>query len=888
MKEKKVLILLFTLLLCVCMISATMVSCMNTKETEDGIIKDGELVDPDDKDCTNHVDKNGDGKCDKCGATMQEENPPCTDHVDNNGDGYCDKCGESMGNVGHQHVDANGDGKCDDCGITMSSGGHQHVDANGDGKCDICGGSMGNVGHQHVDADGDDYCDDCGKFISCTKHVDEDGDGYCDKCGVEMPIDDTAVRELFGVLDDFVANTGNIENVGVLGTDSEILFEVEQDGITKKLKIEFDVALDLLRTGMYSDMYGNNGLSMVVSIDNGSGTYDRLFGIWYLNGDSDDNSKIYLDMFGQGLIIDAFAIANVLEKYNVNANIPVGDKIGDNMLTDVADGYIGTFASIIDLEFVEIDGVKTFTLDIKELLNPDSVIAALLDSLIFKEEGSILENLAGINVSQILKDLNVGISCTEDVYNIIPDMSLVVKGNYEQDKFVSLSVGLDVKGSEDGINIPTVDGNIVNVVSSFGDTSLKTTFKAEFLTNDEAFGNVESLYSAVAAEAEEEQWADIGVLNFAFDAQVTLGTDKDSAKTYDIQLAADINAAAVADATFTKRVYYTDANGDYVKGADGNYLYTDWFYLKGGIFGNEQDTDVVRALLPAINSFYLKMVNVNDPSDVLMINVLEKFTVNSAGDITGGKLYVKLAALNNICSAFGIDLKVMLGDMADTILGMDGEVPYNVVSAALGMLSGMLYTIPEEYLALGATEMTATAPKAMASATADEVTDGSNDTTTGGTGIKDVVATIFEVIDKIKASVTMGTDSITAANAEDVDYTIGGAAITFDMTGSVLRNDAKKVDGIKVVTNAPFVTNYNDGEVVTSIGANVQIGHGELFTAEVTVNQDKAGVDALDIYIDFTLNKIGYGCAVRTPVQLDGENPVGSIYREGAGIVLSK
>ena len=350
MKEKKVLILLFTLLLCVCMISATLVSCMNTKETEDGIIKDGELVDPDDKDCTNHVDNNGDGKCDKCGATMQEENPPCTDHVDNNGDGYCDKCGEYMGYVGHQHVDANGDG-----------------------KCDICGGSMGNVGHQHVDANGDDYCDDCGKFISCTKHIDEDGDGYCDKCGEEMPIDDTAFRELFGVLDDFVANTGNIENVGVLGTDSEILFEVEQDGITKKLKIEFDVALDLLRTGMYSDMYGNNGLSMVVSIDNGSGTYDRLFGIWYLNGDSDDNSKIYLDIFGQGFIIDAFAIANVLEKYNVNGDIPVGDKIGDNMLTDVADGYIGTFASIIDLEFVEIDGVKTFTLDIKELLNPDSV-----------------------------------------------------------------------------------------------------------------------------------------------------------------------------------------------------------------------------------------------------------------------------------------------------------------------------------------------------------------------------------------------------------------------------------------------------------------------------------------------------------------------------------
>ena len=862
MKEKKVLILLFTLLLCVCMISATLVSCMNTKETEDGIIKDGELVDPDDKDCTNHVDKNGDGKCDKCGATMQEENPPCTDHVDNNGDGYCDKCGESMGNVGHQHVDANGDGYCDNCGE-----------------------SMGNVGHQHVDADGDDYCDMCGKLISCTNHVDEDGDGYCNKCGEEMPIDDTAVKELFGVLDDFVANTGNIENVGVLGTDSEILFEVEQDGITQKVKIEFDVALDLLDTSAY----GNNGFGAAISVDNGSGFYDRLFGIWYLNGETDDDSKIYLDMFGQGFIIDAFAIANVLEKYNVSANIPVGDRIGDTVVSDAIGNYIGTIAAIIDLEFVEIDGVKTFTLDIKELLNPDSVIAALLDSLIFKEEGSILENLAGINVSQILKDLNVGISCTEDVYNIIPDMSLVIKGNYEQDNFVSLSIGLDVAGCENDIPIPDLNGDPIAYIGAFGDTSLNTTFKAEFLTNDDAFGNVESLYSAVAAEAAEEQWTDMGAFNFAFDAQITLGTSKDTAKTYDIQFAADIDLAELYKATLTKRVYYTDDYGNYVYDSGGNLLYSDMFYIKGSeIFGYCQDPDLFNTMLPAINSFYLKMVNVEDPTDVLIINLAEKFTTNVAGDINGGELYVKLAALNNIMSTFGLNLEELLGDMAGTIMGMNGEVPYNVVSAALGMLPGMLYKIPEDYAALGATEMTMTAPKAMASATADEATDGEGSGATGGTGIKDVVATIFEVIDKIKASVTMGTDSITAANAEDFDYTIGGAAITFDMTGSVLRNDANEVDGIKVVTNAPFVANYNYGEVVTSIGANVQIGHGELFTAEVTVNQDKAGVDALDIYIDFTLNKIGYGCAVRTPVQLENESPVGSIYREGAGLVVSK
>ena len=756
------------------------------------------------------------------------------------------------------------EGKTDDGGKTCT----EHVDANGDGKCDNCGTTMPKE--------------------ECTEHVDADGDGYCDKCGVEMPIDDTAVKELIGVIDDLVASAGGIENVGNLGTDSELVLAIEQDGKTKKIKIELDVALDLLNTSEY----GNNGFGAAISVDDGSGTYNRVFGIWYLNGETDADSSVYLEINNTGLVIDALTVAKVLEKYDVNANVPVGDKVGDTVVSDAIGSYIGTIATMVKLDYTDVDGVKTFKLNVKDLLNPDGMIATLLNSAIFKEEGSLLENLAGINVSKILKDLNIAIADTEDLYNILPDFSVVVKGEYDNNNFAGISLGLEVAGSESGVSIPRIDtekNDPIVIAPAFSDTNLSATLKAQFLTNDEAFGNVESLYSAVAAEAEEEQWADIGVLNFAFDAQVTLGTDKDSAKTYDIQLSADINAAAVADATFTKRVYYKNAEGNYVKGADGNYLYTDWFYLKGAsIFGTSQDTDVVRALLPAINSFYLKMVNTEDPTDVLIINLAEKFTVNAAGDITGGQLYVKLAALNNIMSTFGLDLEELLGSMADTILGMNGEVPYNVVSAALGMLPGMLYKIPEDYAALGATEMTMTAPKAMASATADEATDGEGSGATGGTDIKEIFSKIFEVIDKIKASVKMGTDSITAANAEDVDYTIGGAAITFDMTGSVLRNDAKKVDGIRVVTNKPFVANYNDGEVVTSIGANVQIGHGELFTAEVTVNQDKAGVDALDVYINFTLEKIGYGCAVRTPIVLENESPVGSIYREGAGFVASK
>lgn len=47
--------------------------------------------------CTDHVDKDGDGKCDACGATVTPDVPPlCTEHTDADGDGLCDVCGATV------------------------------------------------------------------------------------------------------------------------------------------------------------------------------------------------------------------------------------------------------------------------------------------------------------------------------------------------------------------------------------------------------------------------------------------------------------------------------------------------------------------------------------------------------------------------------------------------------------------------------------------------------------------------------------------------------------------------------------------------------------------------------------------------------------------------
>ncbi len=75
--------------------------------------------------CTDHVDANCDNKCDNCQADVQ------IGHVDKNGDGICEKCRKCV-----QHVDARCDGECDNCYAEIPI---VHIDEDEDNKCDNCG-----------------------------------------------------------------------------------------------------------------------------------------------------------------------------------------------------------------------------------------------------------------------------------------------------------------------------------------------------------------------------------------------------------------------------------------------------------------------------------------------------------------------------------------------------------------------------------------------------------------------------------------------------------------------------------------------------------------------------------------------------------------------------
>ena len=698
-----------------------------------------------------------------------------------------------------------------------------------------------------------------------------------------------AVNALLGVIDDAIAALGGIDNIGNLGTDAYIDLAIEQEGVTKKIRVDLDLSLDLLNSESGGDGYINNGFGFAISVDDGDGVLDRVFGAWYVDTAVEGTSYIYLSAGGQNFKIDGLTLASVLEKYNVNANVEVGSKL--QAIGSLAENpNVASFLAIlpdlgINIGYEKVGNQEVFSLNIKELFNPseDNAIGETLDEMIFQSP-----ELAGI-----LSSLNIAISSVGDVYNMIPNIDLEIIGNYNAaGTFESIGLGLAVDGKSDGITIPTTDGKGMTIIEgSFPDTNLSATLGFKILSGDEAYNNV-----AESIPADAEDWNNIGALNFAVAGQVTLGKTAETAKTYDVEISADINLAAVANATFVKKLYFNDA--------DGNPTSKDWFYLRGvGPFASDTDKDIIDVLLPAINSLYVKMVNVEDSNDILLINLDEKITTNAGGDFEKGQMTIKLSALTDILSTFGITLDSTISSM---ISSLEGTLPIgSVLGAIKPVLSGFIYSsVPD-----GATT---TDPNASAGNLNMAESGDSAEST-------DVMTIIMEVIDKVMACVKIDADNgkISAAADADDKYSIGGAAITFDMAASLLKDKDNKVNGAELKFNKPLVLDYKadikdgEGEDAATIGTDtvkttinvpsLKIGgDNNLFSATVSVTQDKAKTyttpddehqnesSKLEVYVGIDLEKIGYGCATRTPVVLDSSNnPTGSIFTN-IGWVASK
>ncbi len=87
--------------------------------------------------CTEHIDENKDGKCDKCEAPTA-----CASHIDADGNMVCDVCGANVTPPCELHVDADANLLCDVCGTAVDPVCNPHKDTNADHLCDVCGGAI--------------------------------------------------------------------------------------------------------------------------------------------------------------------------------------------------------------------------------------------------------------------------------------------------------------------------------------------------------------------------------------------------------------------------------------------------------------------------------------------------------------------------------------------------------------------------------------------------------------------------------------------------------------------------------------------------------------------------------------------------------------------------
>lgn len=652
----------------------------------------------------------------------------------------------------------------------------------------------------------------------CTEHVDKNGDGKCDVCGVDMPNsgDDpdparvAAVNGLLTILGDAISELATTENVGNLGTSSYI--DVTAQGTN--VRVALDLALDLLPDN--GSNYENNGFGFTVDVDG-----NNYFGAWYVN----DDANVYLSINGKNIKINALTLSNVLAKYGVVANVPVGSELeGFTDLTGMAGTFVPMIAQLLPISAEGLDtDNRTITIALKELFAPESI-----------------EMLAGLGIDFG----SLGLNIDENFYNSLPDINVILTGKYEGETFKS--IGLGVKLGATNIEIPVEGGDPIKIDIK-DPIDVKAEIGLDMMTNSDAMNIV---------AIPEKEWQEIGgAINVAFEADLKFAYSKDAAvteddaTTYKLTIAGNIDPSAIAAVDITKKVYVLDDEGNYVKDENGKYMTKDVLYLGGAIPGDNGSVqpDIITALLGNVNSLMISLQG-KDASDLILINVDEKITFNEAGTATSGKVTINLAGVTKLLEQFGVQLDDTIKNMISNISGTGKDIKV-ILSAVKPVLAGLLYK-----------NVTATAP-ADAAATSAVVAED----LPMAEGSVDIIGLLTNIFNYAKACIKETTDNSIVISSEGAGIpAINGAELTFNAKGELINNGAK-------VSDLNVKLDYNKGEVVTEIKApEINLGGANnIFNAKVIVDQTKTAGDNLHMFVGFNLLKVGYGCAPLNPIKVD-------------------
>ena len=793
-------------------------------------------------------------------------------------------CGHDCAKDGH--IDENGDYWCDACGAAIQ---HQHADANRDRKCDLCGADVDPCGlGNHVDADNNHRCDECTRIFGAEE-------GW---------------NNFFADLDKVVDSMGTMGDLATMGGNVTANISFDQAAYTDKkgnkteasshdIEVKVDFGLDLATE--FDDTLAASGSENAFGVtitDTVGTTTTTLLGLWYVdNGSAKDN--YILAKFGEEVFkISAPSLAETFATYPIDVNVNIADKVNEVGAID-ASSVTSIVAGILPLDVKSTATSTTYSIALTDYLF-NEVTPPMTDAA-YGIGGLLSQGLSTIPaITKVLNAIGIGSDLLSTLNALLPGLTLDVTFNKDAaGNTTGAAIGIGIAGEAMSVELyhpesGKTDGLIYDIFKTeadegkgtiiindgFGDITLDVALSYEFGSNAE---QANFPYSAAVKEAFDKANTDygaeareIGLLNVAFEGQVLLGMGGE-AKTYNIQVAADLDPSVMTDEALLKKVVkvndqgqglWTDKNGNkkYDAGEEDTTVAIN--------FGAGKNT--VDVVLSMIDKLYL---NISDNEGGLTVIKAGETQYNPAtGEVSNFPIVIQgISWLGNLLDTF-LDDKAMetVGELIGPGALISGDMgtleePANLASLTMidSVLGGLIKV--NGVADLGAVE--AWAPYVEPSTGGDNTGDNTGDSGEGGFDISKLGPILEDVVRYIEMFKFNRVDKDTltlTVNEKDMN----GAGVSFEATAKVTR-DADAVDSLTLSLGAAGLVINGSDKVNTTIKPVagwplLQIGgEGNLFKAAVSVSQTGTA-SPLNLTLGINLEKVGYGL-VNSYITTDAE-----------------
>ena len=689
----------------------------------------------------------------------------------------------------------------------------------------------------------------CEKEHDCETdgHVDENGNYVCDVCGAV--IDTTGNwNVVIGMLDDAIANLRAGGDVATMGGEAFAEVTVKSgDGDPTTVRLALDFGLELLNE-VDADILengSNNAFGFTLDVD--GVTY---LGLWYVDNGTAADNFVYaqfgdLANGGQAFRFNAPSLAQTFDTFPVTVNENIANEIAAGAASGAIGGYVPMIGQL--LPAIEIENTatrKAYEIRLTDFLFNTVGISAENDIV-----GSMISGLLTGTpaITSALSALGIVVDTADPINtldSIIPPISLTIAANYEGTTMSSIEIGANIAGQKMSIPVTTdTEGDALlssesgEIVITEGFDDIDFDLEVGFLLGDNSQGAYRTTVEN-AIPAAVKAGKNISLINVALETQIVLGYGKGvEPTTYNLELAADIDPSYLTKVPFIVTAYAVNSEGaGYFVDKDNDGVYDageeSTVPAVNFNFTDTSKANALDAILGMVNSLYINLDGGGDANNIKLY-LTDKTIDATTGKVTNFTVnFAQMQGLTTLLNTFGVQLE---GAIADLVGGLNGSVNLvnnAVVSTALrtilsGLVSGVSYDMPTEWVEQTTDDGNADAGNADSGNTASGNTDSSADS---GFDIGEILS-YFDFF-----NIAMGENSINISTVANT--VIKDAGIDFDATAELLKAADGTVNGVKLSLDGPLTVNGSDDvDTTITLDKPLQIGgNNNIFSAQVTAS----------------------------------------------------